>query len=113
MAKEVPEIDLILGGHDHILFQKKVGQTLILKSGCNFNNFSFLELDFGKINKSPNYEFEKYNVVIETVEVDEKYSEDLDLKNYVDDYQRDTEKQMEKVHNFFFFRISSCGLIFF
>lgn len=105
MAKEVPEIDLILGGHDHILFQKKVGQTLILKSGCNFNNFSFLELDFGKINKSPNYEFEKYNLVIETVDVDEKYNEDPDLKNYVDDYQRETEKQMEKVNTFCLFNL--------
>jgi len=104
LAKEVPEIDLILGGHDHIVYQKRVGQCLILKSGCNFNEFSYIALDFGKTlcgKETTKQEFEKYNLFIEKVDVDENFPENPELKKYVDDYLKDTEKQMEKVKNNF------------
>ncbi len=35
LAKEVQEVDLILGGHEHFPFTKQVGKTLIHKSGCD------------------------------------------------------------------------------
>lgn len=35
LAAAVPEIDLILGGHDHLPLDAKVGQTLILKTGSD------------------------------------------------------------------------------
>lgn len=38
LAKYVPDIDIILGGHDHIKYLELLnkGQTLLLKSGTDF-----------------------------------------------------------------------------
>lgn len=36
LAKLVPELDLILGGHDHVVFCKEVNKIPIIKSGKNF-----------------------------------------------------------------------------
>lgn len=100
LAKEVPEIDLILGGHDHVVFEKRIGETLIVKSGCNFNEFSFIALDFSKTlsrKASSIYEFKKYNLLLNLIQIDEGYPEDPELTNYVNEYMKESEKQMEKV----------------
>mmetsp|Transcript_35962 Transcript_35962/g.26712 ORF Transcript_35962/g.26712 Transcript_35962/m.26712 type:complete len:95 (+) Transcript_35962:413-697(+) len=36
LAKEVPEIDMILGGHDHVFHVEVVNGVLLLKSGTDF-----------------------------------------------------------------------------
>lgn len=40
-------VDIVLGGHVHIYYVKKIKQKLLLKSGCDFENFSDLKLEFG------------------------------------------------------------------
>ncbi len=101
---EVPEIDLILGGHDHIIYLKRFAETIIIKSGCNFMDFHYITLDFAKNLSFQNenikkYEFKKFNLFLERVSVDLKFEEDPELKKYVDNYLKETEKQMEKVQN--------------
>ena len=44
LAKEVPEIDLILGGHDHIYYCDIVHDVFVLTSGTDFENFSDVKL---------------------------------------------------------------------
>ena len=44
LAKKFPEIDLILGGHDHLKVHEKINNSILVKSGTNFKNFSFLEI---------------------------------------------------------------------
>ena len=41
LASKHPDIDLILGGHDHLVFIKTGKGNLILKSGTDFRQFSF------------------------------------------------------------------------
>jgi len=99
---EVPEIDLILGGHDHIVYVKQLNQSIIMKSGCNFNEFHYLTLDFTKSmslneNDTSKFEFTKFNLFVELVKVDSKFEENPDLKQYVDQLMQETEKEMEKV----------------
>ena len=36
LANEVDGIDMILGGHDHIMIIEKINDTLVIKSGTNF-----------------------------------------------------------------------------
>ena len=73
-----------------------------MKSGCNFNNFHVVTLDFGKNlqideNTCNKFEFNKFNLYAELVKVDTKFEENSELKKYVDEYLQETEKQMEKV----------------
>jgi 5'-nucleotidase len=46
LAKEVPEIDLIFGGHDHCVSAEVDQNTgvYVVKSGTDFEEFSDLEL---------------------------------------------------------------------
>ena len=44
LAQNVKGIDLILGGHDHLVVQEKVHDSVIIKSGTNFRNFSIIEV---------------------------------------------------------------------
>lgn len=44
LAKNVPEIDLILGGHDHEPLKKIVNSTLILKSGADWENVGLIRI---------------------------------------------------------------------
>lgn len=44
LAQNVNGIDLILGGHDHLIVQEKINDSVIIKSGTNFRNFSIIEV---------------------------------------------------------------------
>ncbi len=44
LAEAVPEIDLILGGHDHLIIHEKFNNSAIVKSGNNFRNFSIISV---------------------------------------------------------------------
>jgi 5'-nucleotidase len=40
----VPEIDLVLGGHDHDYYQSRPGRTWVVKSGTDFRELSRITL---------------------------------------------------------------------
>ncbi|KAH7642407.1 5' nucleotidase-like protein [Dermatophagoides farinae] len=44
LAEQVEEVDLILGGHDHVYEIRKVNGKLVIKSGTDFRQFSKLTL---------------------------------------------------------------------
>lgn len=44
LAKTVKGIDLILGGHDHLIVQDKIGDSVLVKSGTDFKNFSIIKV---------------------------------------------------------------------
>lgn len=44
LAREVPDIDLVLGGHDHDLETRCVNGTYIVKSGTDFRHFTSINL---------------------------------------------------------------------
>lgn len=76
LAKEVEEIDLVLGGHDHNYMSQYVNNKWILKSGTDFRNLSLIQLDLNGVNK------------IEKYVIDSRVEEDPDLKEIVEDYLR-------------------------
>merc|ERR1719499_670572 len=77
LAENVPEVDLILGGHDHVYEKKKVNGTFILKSGTDFRQFSKVTLDF---NESP------VSVNIEAVDVTKSYEPNVELDAVLEKY---------------------------
>lgn len=44
LAQQVPEIDLILGGHDHVYYTNVCNDVFMMKSGTDFEDFSTLSL---------------------------------------------------------------------
>jgi 2',3'-cyclic-nucleotide 2'-phosphodiesterase (5'-nucleotidase family) len=42
LAEKYNEIDLILGGHDHLVVHEKSNNSILVKSGTNFKNFNFI-----------------------------------------------------------------------
>lgn len=45
LAEKVDGIDLILGGHDHLVRHEQHGPTKVVKSGTNFKHFSILNIE--------------------------------------------------------------------
>lgn len=44
LAREVEGIDIILGGHDHLIAHEQISNTVIIKSGADFKHLSKLKL---------------------------------------------------------------------
>ncbi|XP_071038162.1 trifunctional nucleotide phosphoesterase protein YfkN isoform X2 [Parasteatoda tepidariorum] len=88
LAENVDEIDIILGGHDHVYEIKKVNGKYIIKSGTDFREFSKLTLDF---NSKP------VHVEIEKVEITSKFPEDEGLKEQLSVYNDVVAGKMDEV----------------
>lgn len=47
LSNETKEIDLFLGGHDHIYYHERtLNGNLFIKSGADFKNFSLISVEF-------------------------------------------------------------------
>lgn len=102
LAERVPEIDLILGGHDHVYEKKMVSERMfknvrkatlyeshtrsqvngkyIIKSGTDFRQFSVLTVDFSG---------EKPQVEVEAIEVTSKIEPDNEVATLLEKYKGD------------------------
>jgi len=47
----VKEVDLVLGGHDHVILQEFVDKVPVIKSGSNFRELTLINI-YDKNNKS-------------------------------------------------------------
>jgi len=65
LAHEVPEIDMIFGGHDHTYLVEKVNSTWLVKSGTDFRDLTHIRMNIGewKLLLSMDY-FHVFNVMI-------------------------------------------------
>ncbi|RVE41893.1 hypothetical protein evm_013467 [Chilo suppressalis] len=87
LAEGCNEIDLILGGHDHVYEVLEVNNRYIVKSGTDFRQFSKITITF---EGSP-------RVNIEEVKVTSACAEDQVLKAKVDKYSAMIEGKMDEV----------------
>ncbi|XP_018022748.1 mannosylglucosyl-3-phosphoglycerate phosphatase isoform X2 [Hyalella azteca] len=89
LAENVDDIDLILGGHDHVYELQQVNGKWIVKSGTDFREFSHLVLeltDGGGV-----------EVTIEKVEVTGRFAPDPDLKEALSKYESVVSGKMDEV----------------
>jgi len=42
--KKVEGVDLVLGGHDHVIMEEVVNKVPVIKSGTNFNNVGLIKM---------------------------------------------------------------------
>ena len=87
LAKEVQELDLVLGGHDHHYEKRQVGRTIVLKSGCDFREFSHIGVSF--TTQGPHFTVTKHSVT-------GNVPHDPDMQKLVDDFAELMDQGMEK-----------------
>ena len=103
LATEVPEIHLILGGHDHHYELTRVGQVTMLKSGSDFREFSQITVRFSsssssssKERESPVSESTRPTFEIEKHEITSNIEPDEELQSVVDEYMALVEEGMNE-----------------
>ncbi|KAM3136159.1 hypothetical protein pb186bvf_011781 [Paramecium bursaria] len=72
LLEEVKGIDLVLGGHDHLVAFEKIDQSYIVKSGSNFRNITLV-----KYNKNG-------QVDAQLIEINSQIKPDPEIEKYVD-----------------------------
>ena len=65
LAENVPEIDLILGGHDHDYVVKVVNGVQIVKSGTDFRDLTEISVTFGGAGTEPVFSTVRHSIVSE------------------------------------------------
>ncbi|CAH1640819.1 unnamed protein product [Spodoptera littoralis] len=85
LAEGCNDIDLILGGHDHVY---EINNKYVVKSGTDFRQFSKISINFGE---------EGVQVDIAEMDVTSAYAEDLVLKEKTDKYSSMIEGKMDEV----------------
>ncbi|KAA3675096.1 5'-nucleotidase [Paragonimus westermani] len=102
LSAEVPEIDLILGGHDHKYEVEWPGEAdrqivpkkntrAIIKSGTDFENFSHIRIKFDKKQRRIS------ELKIEKVVVDSHWKEDEEMKSYVEKLTEKLDKKLDMI----------------
>ncbi|CAH8581447.1 unnamed protein product [Dicrocoelium dendriticum] len=96
LAEKVPEIDLILGGHDHdyhVEWLDKPSQEChtraIIKSGSDFRTFSKISLNIDTTQKCIAV------VTLEEVTVDSRWKPDGQVTNYITSLTKNMEKKLD------------------
>ncbi|XP_034243359.1 trifunctional nucleotide phosphoesterase protein YfkN isoform X2 [Thrips palmi] len=88
LAENVDEIDLILGGHDHVYEILQVNGRYVIKSGTDFRQFSKITL---------NFEGSGVVVTTEEVNVTSAFEEDPVVKEGLEKFISQIEGKMEEV----------------
>lgn len=91
LAENVEEIDLILGGHDHVYDVRTVNGRHVVKSGTDFRQMSRIDLTF-KLDKS-------VSVKIEEINVTSDYDEDPELVEQLKKYNEIIEGEKWRFSN--------------
>jgi 5'-nucleotidase len=84
LAEADSEIDLILGGHDHVYDVREINGKHVIKSGTDFRQFSRITLRFESSGHRP-------DVSVERVDVTSQYIPDLGLQEQLDKYAGETQ----------------------
>ncbi|XP_028410070.1 uncharacterized protein LOC114532703 [Dendronephthya gigantea] len=90
LAENVPEINLILGGHDHHYEIREVNGIKIFKSGTDFRHFSEIEVVFSSENDS-------YEIQSKKHEITKDVPENPEIKIVVNKYLDIVKEKMETV----------------
>lgn len=74
LSNETKEIDLFLGGHDHIYYHERtLNGNLFVKSGADFKNFSLITVEFRDPTPEETEQTPQYPINDKNVETLRKY----------------------------------------
>lgn len=89
LAANATDIDIILGGHDHVCENQIVNDRNIIKSGTDFRQFGLITM-----NQSDNI---KWTASVKMIDVTSDYKEDAELKQILATYSDSIETHMNEV----------------
>ena len=91
LAAKVDGVDLVLGGHDHMILNTLVNETPVIKSGDDFNNLGVIKIYEKNKNENSNCKGRRYDFDVDIRKVPEMPPEsyDKDLNTMVTKYQED------------------------
>ncbi|OTF81598.1 5' nucleotidase-like protein [Euroglyphus maynei] len=89
LAEEVEEIDLILGGHDHVYEIRKVNGKLVIKSGTDFRQFSKITLVYDHENRKI------FDIKVDEINITSDMDEDPYLVAELNKFKTVLEEKME------------------
>lgn len=91
LAEQSENIDVILGGHDHVCEDTIVNGIHVIKSGTDFRQFGLITIDSQRSNDG------KLNVTFDVVDVTSDFHEDEKLKELMHNYAETIDAHMEEV----------------
>lgn len=84
LAANVSEIDLVLGGHDHMKLQELVNKVPVVKSGDDFESLSVIKVYEKEQCLTAEFQAERYNFNMKILETPIASDPDLELKGVID-----------------------------
>lgn len=93
--KRVPNVDLVLGGHDHVIMEELVNGVPVIKSGSNFNNAGLIKI-FAKTQQAQ-HEGARFNFDWKIHKVTVTETVDQHLRDYVEELMKEYSKYDEVV----------------
>jgi len=105
LAEKVPDLDMILGGHDHFDDEININDVYILKSGTDFREFSIVKVELDCSKSMLNNEEEatvidhdkRHMISREKVEITREFEPDQEMKEVVDHFWKDLKVQLQKI----------------
>lgn len=73
LAMKSTGVDIFLGGHDHIYNHQQVGQNLMVKSGCDYRNLSYIVIEEGTLTEEEKAQVPEEVINNEVVETEKTY----------------------------------------
>ncbi|OAF69336.1 hypothetical protein A3Q56_02862 [Intoshia linei] len=104
LARSCPEIDLILGGHDHVFQHMVISDRIIIKSGTDFRNYSIIHFynkghasNNSDNNSKPILTTNGHKIEIVRVNITSDLPQDEEIKLHVERYVKLMGDSMDKV----------------
>jgi len=103
LAKEVPQLDMILGGHDHSNINEMVEGVLLVKSGTDFEEFSSITMHASEATLSEGAslrfksETKGFIFEVENVKIDTTWKPDPEIEEHVAKYTQKLDEDLDVV----------------
>lgn len=98
LARAVPGIDIIVGGHTHVLLEEPIieGDTIIVQAGENLKHLGYLELAYDHLSGNVRLRNQETGQPY-AIPIDDSIPEDPDIAGMVADYTSDLNALVEEI----------------
>ena len=104
LAQKVPDLDIILGGHDHCSAALNINDILLCKSGTDFREFSIIKVRTGCSKDDLKHPAEgaianpKKELIMtcEKVEITKDFEPEEDMKKVINEYWEELAKKLDQ-----------------